>query len=127
MMRKTTYLICGLLALLPLTRGGLLALLLGSGAALAMSLNEAMSALPAAKSAGQLGEQPNGYLGVVSNGGNAAEIARQINAARKAEYQKVARDNGVALNDVELIAGQKAIDRTPAGQYVQVNGQWTKK
>jgi len=116
MMRKTTYLICGLLVLL-----------LGSGAALAMSLNEAMSALPAAKSAGQLGEQPNGYLGVVSNGGNAAEIARQINSARKAEYQKVARDNGVALNDVELIAGQKAIDRTPAGQYVQVNGQWTKK
>lgn len=116
MMRKTTFLICGLLALL-----------LGSGAAMAMNLNEAMSALPAAKSAGQLGEQPNGYLGVVSNGGDAAEIARQINAARKAEYQKVARDNGVALADVELIAGQKAIDRTPRGQYIQVNGQWTKK
>lgn len=116
MMRKTTYLICGLLVLL-----------LGSGAALAMNLNQAMSALPAAKSAGQLGEQPNGYLGVVSNAGDAAEIARQINAARKAEYQKVARDNGVALSDVELIAGQKAIDRTPSGQYIQVNGQWTKK
>ena len=104
----------------------LLALLLALPAA-AMTLNEAMSALPAAKSAGQLGEQPNGYLGVVSNGGDVAEIARQINAARKAEYQKVARDNGVALSDVELIAGQKAIDRTPRGQYIQVNGQWTKK
>ena len=39
-MRKTTYLICGLLALL-----------LGSGVAMAMNLNEAMSALPAAKTA----------------------------------------------------------------------------
>ncbi len=43
---------------------GLLALSL-SLPALAMNLNEAMSALGAAKSGGQLGEQPNGYLGVV--------------------------------------------------------------
>ena len=64
---------------------------LGSSAAWALSLNEAMTALPAAKQAGQLGEQPNGYLGVVSSGGNAAEVARQINAARKEEYQRVAK------------------------------------
>ncbi|MEH6491667.1 MAG: DUF1318 domain-containing protein [Halopseudomonas sp.] len=102
-------------------------LLLGSGAAWALSLNEAMSALPAAKEAGQLGEQPDGYLGVIKASGNASEVAQQINAARKEEYQRVARDNGIALKDVETIAGQKAIDRTPAGQYIKVNGGWVKK
>ena len=86
-----------------------------------------MSALPAAKEAGLLGEQSNGYLGVVRASGNAAEVAQQINAARKAEYQKVARDNDISLNDVELIAGQKAIDRTPRGQYIKLNGQWRQK
>jgi len=28
---------------------------------------------------------------------------------------------------VETIAGQKAIDRTPAGQYIQQQGQWRRK
>ncbi|KAF1068111.1 MAG: hypothetical protein GAK45_01465 [Pseudomonas citronellolis] len=95
--------------------------------ALAMSLEQAMSALGGAKSQGLVGEQPNGYLGVVSNSGQAADIAAQINAARRAEYQKVAAGNGATLADVEALAGKKAIERTPAGQYVQANGQWVRK
>lgn len=93
----------------------------------ALDLNQAMSALGDAKASGQLGEQPNGYLGVVRPGGQADEIARLINQARRAEYQKVAKGNGIALNDVEAIAGKKAIDRTPKGQYIQLNGQWLQK
>lgn len=109
---------------LPLTL--LLALCL-SLPAYALDLNQAMSALGDAKASGQLGEQPNGYLGVVSAGGQAEEIARLINQARRAEYQKVAQSNGIALGDVEAIAGKKAIDRTPGGQFIQVNGQWVRK
>jgi uncharacterized protein len=95
--------------------------------AYALNLNQAMSALGAAKASGQLGEQPNGYLGVVKPDGQAEEIARLINQARRAEYQKVAKDNGIALSDVEAIAGKKAIDRTPQGQFIQLNGLWLKK
>lgn len=95
--------------------------------AYAMTLNQAMSALGEAKTSGQLGEQPNGYLGVVRPGGQAEEIARLINQARRAEYQKVAKDNGISLSDVEAIAGKKAIERTPQGQYIQLNGQWLQK
>ena len=101
--------------------------LLVSAPVLALSLNEAMSALPAAKSAGQLGEQPNGYLGVVSASGSAAEIAKQINQARREEYQRLAEENGIQLRDVESIAGKKALDRTPAGQYILLNDVWMKK
>lgn len=107
--------------------GGLLLALMMSVPALAMSLNEAMSALPSAKAAGQLGEQPNGYLGVVSPGGNAAEIASQINQARRNEYQKLAKQNGIQQSDVESIAGKKAIERTAPGQYIMLNGVWMKK
>ncbi|MGY8830780.1 MAG: YdbL family protein, partial [Pseudomonadales bacterium] len=46
----------------------LLLLLSLSLPAVALNLNEAMSALSDAKASGQLGEMPNGYLGVVSNG-----------------------------------------------------------
>jgi uncharacterized protein YdbL (DUF1318 family) len=95
--------------------------------AAALNLNEAMSALDGAKISGQLGEMPNGYLGVVKGDDQAAAIARLINQARRSEYQKLAAQNGIQLSDVEAIAGQKALDKTPAGQYIQVQGQWQKK
>jgi uncharacterized protein YdbL (DUF1318 family) len=106
---------------------GLLLLLSLSLPAAALNLNEAMSALGDAKVSGQLGEMPNGYLGVVKGGGQASEIARLINQARRAEYQKLANENGIKLSDVETIAGQKALDKTPPGQYIQVQGQWQRK
>jgi uncharacterized protein YdbL (DUF1318 family) len=106
---------------------GLLLLLSLSLPAAALNLNQAMSALGDAKASGQLGEMPNGYLGVVKGGGQANEIARLINQARRSEYQKLANENGIKLSDVEAIAGQKALDKTPPGQYIQVQGQWQRK
>lgn len=93
----------------------------------AMDLNDAMSHLGPAKAAGLLGEQPNGYLGVVKAQGNAAEIARLINEARRAEYQRLAKNNNIQLADVETMAGKKALEKTPAGQYIQLNGKWLTK
>ena len=104
----------------------LLAVLM-SGSVMALSLNEAMSALPDAKAAGQVGEQPDGYLGVVSPGGNAAAIAQQINDARRQEYQRLARENNIQVQDVESMAGKKALEKTPSGQYILLNGAWMKK
>lgn len=94
---------------------------------LAMDLQQAMSALGAAKTQGLVGEQPNGYLGVVGSSAQAKEIADLINKARKAEYQKLAAKNGIQLADVEAIAGQKAIEKTDPGQFIYLNGQWQKK
>lgn len=105
----------------------LLVLLSLSLPAAALNLTEAMSALDGAKSSGQLGEMPNGYLGVVKSDEQATAIARLINQARRSEYQKLATQNGIQLSDVEAIAGQKALDKTPPGQYIQVQGQWQKK
>ena len=105
----------------------LLASSLFSSTVFAMDLNGAMSHLGPAKAAGLLGEQPNGYLGVVEAQGNAAEIARLINEARRAEYQRLAKNNNIQLADVETMAGKKALEKTPAGQYIQLNGKWLTK
>lgn len=93
----------------------------------AMTLNEAMSSLGQAKSSGLVGEMSNGYLGVVKNEGTASEIAKLINEARKKEYQALAKKNGITLNDVETMAGQKAQEKTLAGQYININNAWKKK
>ena len=105
----------------------LLLLLSLSLPALALNLNEAMSALGDAKASGHLGEMTNGYLGVVTPGDQAAQIAQLINQARRAEYQKLATQNGIQLIDVEAIAGQKTIEKTPPGQFIQVQGKWQRK
>jgi uncharacterized protein YdbL (DUF1318 family) len=94
---------------------------------MAMDLQQAMSSLGTAKTQGLVGEQPDGYLGVVTKSGSSDEIVKLINDARRAEYQRVAKENAIALPDVEAIAGQKAMEKTPAGQYVQVNKKWMKK
>lgn len=94
---------------------------------LAMDLNTAMSNLSQAKAAGLLGEQPNGYLGVVIIQGDAEQIARLINDARRAEYQRLAKTNNIQLSDVETLAGKKALEKTPPGHYIFLNGKWLKK
>jgi uncharacterized protein YdbL (DUF1318 family) len=80
-----------------------------AGAAFALELDSA-------KSQGLVGEQPNGYLGVVKATSEAVA------------YQRIARENGISLEQVANLAGQKAIEKTPAGEYVKTpTGQWVTK
>ncbi|WP_328188097.1 YdbL family protein [Marinobacter sp. OP 3.4] len=95
--------------------------------AMAMSLDEAKGRLDEAKSQGLVGEMPTGYLGVVSPGGDAAEIVEAINDARRAEYARIAEKHGIAVSEVEAVAGKKAIEKTPSGEYIQVDGRWVRK
>ena len=94
---------------------------------LAMDLSGAMTALPAAKLAGQLGEQTPGNLGVVQPRGPAAQNAPRINHARPAEYQRLATQNNIQLSDVEAMAGKKAVEKTAPGQFIRLDGQWRRK
>ena len=94
------------------------------------TLSAAAMDLNTAKSMGFLGEQQNGYLGLVtpSAPGDAKSLIRQVNDQRRANYQSIARSNGIDLKSVESLAGQKAINKTARGQYIQTpNGQWVKK
>ena len=86
--------------------------------------------LDQAKSQGLVGEQANGYLGVVDPGAapDVKALVADINRKRKAEYQAIAERNNTSLGAVEALAGKKAIDLTPPGQHVRLqSGQWVKK
>ncbi len=84
--------------------------------------------LAAAKSQGLVGETPSGYLAAVKGGGEAKQLVDGINAQRRAKYQDIARQNKIELSAVEQLAGKKAIEKTPPGEFVQLpSGKWIKK
>lgn len=84
--------------------------------------------LASAKAAGHVGEQPNGYLGIVSNAPGVGALVQGVNQKRRGVYQNIARKNGTSLSAVEQLAGRRNIERTPPGQYVMTpSGQWVRK
>jgi uncharacterized protein YdbL (DUF1318 family) len=88
------------------------------------------ASLEQAKAQGLVGEQANGYLGVVAASAPAEvkALVANINQKRKQEYQAIAQRNKTSLDAVEALAGKKAIELTPAGQYVRPpSGQWVRK
>jgi uncharacterized protein YdbL (DUF1318 family) len=86
--------------------------------------------LEEAKTQGIVGEQPNGYLGVVRSGA-AAEVqalVNDVNQKRRQMYEDIARRNSTKLEAVEMLAGKTAIDQTRPGNFVRSpSGQWVKK
>ena len=98
----------------------ILGLLLAATPAIALELHDA-------KAQGLVGETVNGYLGAVKSTPEVNALVGDINSKRKAEYQRIAQQNGIDLATVEAMAGKKAIDKTPPGQYVNVTGSWLKK
>jgi hypothetical protein len=85
--------------------------------------------LDAAKAQGVVGERADGLVGAV--GSADAEISALIatvNKERLERYAAVAAKNGTDVTKVQAVAGQKLIENTPAGQYVQdASGRWVKR
>lgn len=108
---------------------GFVALL--AAAALAFATPAFAISLDAAKEEGLVGEQANGYLAVVDPSRADAEVERlveRVNDERRKRYESIAERNGVTLNVVEKLAGKKAIEKTPPGQYVKPPDQdWRPK
>lgn len=106
----------------------LVALLLSfSSQSWAMNLSTAMSQLSSVKQQGLVGEKQDGYLGVIKNQNNAKNVAQLINQARNQQYKKLAKTHNVSLSEIETLAGKKAIEKTPSGLYIKINGKWMKK
>jgi uncharacterized protein YdbL (DUF1318 family) len=86
--------------------------------------------LPAAKQAGWLGERIDGYLGVVKadTPPDIRALANEINARRREEYARIAQREGVSVDAVAQLAGQKLIDRAGPGEWVVgADGNWRQK
>ena len=83
-------------------------------------------AVDAAKVAGVVGEQADGYLGYVKGSADAAITAAvtAINAGRAEVYSQTASKSGVTRD----AAGAQLIGKLPAGEfYKPMGGGWTKK
>lgn len=79
----------------------------------------------AAVAAGQLGEQSDGYLAVVSGGGALAQIAADINIQRKKAYTAAAAAQGATVEAMAIAGGCNQAKRLPAGgKYRLVGGAW---
>jgi len=91
-----------------------------SGPAWALDLGEA-------KAQGIVGETHTGYIAAVDPTADAAQLVNDINAKRKRHYQTIATQNGISLQAVEARAGLKAIEKTPAGYYINTGSGWQKK
>lgn len=94
-----------------------------------LAMTAAAADLDQAKRDGLVGERADGYLGLVVDTAPADVVAlvRDINGKRKAEYERIASDNGITVEQVQALAGRKAIEKTRAGDWVLVNGGWQRK
>lgn len=107
--------------------GTLMAVLCLAMPALAMELEEAKDRLDSAKQQGLVGETPTGYLDVVKPDSDAQAVVDAINQARREEYARIAEKHDIPVTQVETVAGKKALEKTPAGQYILVEGEWVRK
>jgi uncharacterized protein YdbL (DUF1318 family) len=83
--------------------------------------------LQSAKVQGLVGETATGYLAPVKSSPEVQQLVNTINAKRKAYYQQISKRNNTSLSAVEQLAGKKAMEKTLAGQFINVNGVWKKK
>lgn len=106
-------------------RRTMIALLLLTSAA-AASAQDRDPAYAAARSAGQVGEQPDGYLGVVGAGTPALKaLVAKINIQRKAVYTQRSAAGGSTIEELAFVSGCNLIAKTVAGEKYQTpDGRW---
>ncbi len=110
-------------------------LLIASAAALsAAALAPAFAAnqvIEAAKADCIIGEQIDGYLGVVSGKRASADVRRELNSInlqRKAAYKDLAERNGVSIDDAAKLTAENLINRAGPGECVQnASGAWVQR
>lgn len=85
--------------------------------------------LEKAKSDGVVGEQLDGYLGLVK-GSAPADVSKavaEVNSQRKELYAERAKAKGTDTRTYAAIVGKTQIEREPAGNWVRDQKGWRKK
>ncbi|HBK91761.1 MAG TPA: DUF1318 domain-containing protein [Parvularcula sp.] len=91
----------------------------------------ASAAIDAAKAQCIVGEQTDGYLGVI-DAAKADEAlkreVRSINQQRKAAYAELAARNGVTIEQAAQVTAERLLNSAPSGHCIQSSaGGWVKK
>ena len=104
--------------------------LMGAAAALG-SLSVSASAqrdpaYAAARASGEIGEQPDGYLGLVgAASGDLRALVNNINIQRKSAYTQKAQASGATVEQLAFTSGCNLIAATKSGEkYKTPDGVW---
>jgi len=83
-------------------------------------------AYAAARASGSIGEQTDGYIGIVGAATPALQsLVNDINIRRRAVYARKAQENSATLEQYSTTAGCQAIMRTSPGEKYQApDGSW---
>jgi uncharacterized protein len=65
--------------------------------------------LQSARAGGMVAEQPTGYIKAVTP--EASALVAEVNAKRKAEYERIAKEKGTKVEDVAAIAAQELMKK----------------
>lgn len=95
-------------------------------AVMAFSVQAFASDLSAARAKGVVGEKLDGYVAAVTSEG--ASVVSDVNARRRAEYEKISKANGQPVSVVAKVAAENIINGLPSGSLYQApDGSWKKK
>ena len=85
--------------------------------------------LQTAKEQGLVGEANTGYLAAVGTpSAEVRDLITEVNAKRKAEFERTAQKTGATLVQVRARFYELAVQRTAPGHYYQdPSGNWKKK
>lgn len=101
------------------------------GMAVLGTANAAPAAIEEAKMECIVGEQNDGYIGVVDGAEAPQNLLREvksINLQRKAAYSKLAKRNGVTIDAAAMLTAERLINDAPSGHCVQdEGGAWVEK
>jgi len=98
------------------------------GAVLAQTAAD-KAAVDAAKAQGVVGEQGDGFLGIVGSGDAAVTAAvAHINQGRAQAYAGIAAKTGVSVAQAGEATAEQLIAKLPPGAYYKpLGGGWTRK
>lgn len=83
--------------------------------------------LDGAKAKGWVGETSTGYLGTVHpSNGEAQALVDDVNQRRRQAYDDIAKRNRTSIQAVETLAGEKAIQNTKPGNFIEGPSGWMK-
>jgi len=100
--------------------------LVALGLVVAPALAQRDPAYAAARAEGKVGEQADGYLGIVGPADPVLQrLVDDINIKRRAVYAEKAKENNATLEAYALTAGCQAVLRTvPGEKYRAPDGTW---
>ncbi len=104
-------------------------ILLAIAAAALLAWPASADELDDAKRAGWVGEQVDGYLGLVPGApASAGALVNRINQGRASHYAQIAQERGTTPAAVAALAGQKLVARAGAGEWVRdAGGNWSQR